>query len=332
MRMQVPSSSRGGSGLPSSSARATAGNGSRTTAHTPEAGASNEMHRHRENRGPTVHHLEVLAVREGQPLPEGYVQVARAPAPPFTPKKRTETVDLSTPPDGDEHVPPEEGEESKRRAADRRNATRSANKQVHALFVKEVKTSLAEGRPPEIKVPEDQTHLKARWHAIAKEAAYKMLDLRKEGWKEYTIFEKEKVHKEIERRMKFDPPIDPRRVDKYLSSHLRSMRAVWKAHWVLHGDNFRHPNCPEEAWEQLIKWWPTERCMEESAAMAGRRSKVQNGSKTGRKLLVDRMEEEVRHCLTRLYSFLVQNRCVDPLECGTRRALWRCIMAMKCGV
>ena len=60
--------------------------------------------------------------------------------------------------------------------------------------------------PPVVSAREDQTHLKARWHAAAKEAAYRLLDLRKESWKEYTIFDKGLVHSELRTHYKFDPP------------------------------------------------------------------------------------------------------------------------------
>ena len=46
---------------------------------------------------------------------------------------------------------------------------------------------------------------------------------------------------------KFDPPLDPKCVDKYLVGHLHSSRAECKAHWVKHGDKERHINCLEEA-------------------------------------------------------------------------------------
>lgn len=53
-----------------------------------------------------------------------------------------------------------------------------------------MKDSLASGRASTIKIMEETTNLKARWHVAAKEVAYKLLDLRKESWKEYTMFEK----------------------------------------------------------------------------------------------------------------------------------------------
>jgi hypothetical protein len=145
-----------------------------------------------------------------------------------------------------------------------------------------------------VKVVESETHLKTRWQSAAKEAAYKFLDLRKEGWKAYTAFERSKVHKEMRDIYKFDPVIVPSRVEKYLAQHFRSSRALWKAHWKAHGPENRHPGCPQEAWDKLIQWWPTEACKEESVSMANRRSKVQNRSKLGRKRLLDRMDEEVR--------------------------------------
>ena len=197
----------------------------------------------------------------------------------------TETVDLCTPPD--------DAATDKQIATEKRNLSRAMNKQANAAFAREVKDSLAEGRLYSLHVPESAIHLNARWHTAAKEVAYRLLDLRKESWKEYSWFDKGLVHKALQEQFKFDPPIDPRRVDKYLAGHLRSSRAVWKAHWQLHGDHNRHPNCPEEAWEQLIQWWPTEKCKEVAADMANRRKFVQNRSKTGRKRLVDRMDEEV---------------------------------------
>ena len=268
--------------------------GNSTTNPAPVAGGGTIVSnsRQQERRGTAEAPPAVLTVREGEPLPEGYTLVVRAPATPTVASRSTETLALTTTP---EAAPPlaEDMESSKRKAAERRNLTRSANKQANVAYAKEVKESLAAGRRPTINVKEDQTHLKARWHAAAKEVAYKLMDMRKESWKAYTVFEKAKVHKELDAKYKFEPPLDPRRVDKYLASHLRSARAVWKSHWLKYGDENRHPNCPEEAWAKLILWWPTEACRDQSAAMAGRRSKVHRVSSTGRKRLVDRMEEQV---------------------------------------
>ena len=244
---------------------------------------------------------KVLAMRAGDPLPAGYKYVVRDDPEPTTTRDSVDTVDLATPPDDPLHTTAEDADEEKRRAGARRTANRSSNKRVHASFAKEMKDSLAEGRRLEINVSEEHSHLRARWHSIAKEAAYKILDLRKEGWKSYTIFEKGKVHREVNLALKIDPPLDPKRIDKYLAAHLRSARAVWKAHWMKHGDENRHPNCPEEAWAQLILWWPTEACMEESTDMASRRSLVQKGSRTGRKKLVDRMNDKVSSGIPDLY-------------------------------
>lgn len=53
-----------------------------------------------------------------------------------------------------------------------------------------MKGALAIDRPIRINLDHDKIDLKARWHAIAKEVAYKLLDLRKGGWKECSHFEK----------------------------------------------------------------------------------------------------------------------------------------------
>lgn len=236
----------------------------------------------------------VYALRPGEPLPDGYTLMVRGQDCSNVGTIPTATVDLTTPPHAAARGPGEDVDNEKRKSSEGRLSTRTTNKRAQTTFVKEVKASLAGGRPPELHLPEDQTHLKARWHSAAKTAAYKFLDMRKDSWKAYSMFEKAKVHKEINTVYKFDPPLDPKRVDKYLAAHLRSSRAVWKAHWLRNGDENRHPNCPEEAWETLIKWWCTEQCMEESAEMVNRRKLVQQSSKTGRTRLVDRMEEQVR--------------------------------------
>ena len=219
------------------------------------------------------------------PRPETPSPLCRTPLERTSTAQVMELVDLCT--------PPSDADTDKRSALDKRNLTRTLNKKANAAFIQEMKDSLAGGRPPSVNVPESATHLKARWHNAAKIAAYKLLDLRKESWKEYSNFDKERVHNEIHEHYKFDPPLDARRINKYLAGHLRSSRAVWKAHWQVHGNHNRHHNCPVEAWETLIKWWPTQACKDVAADMAQRRKFVQNKSKTGRKPLVQRLDDEV---------------------------------------
>lgn len=57
-----------------------------------------------------------------------------------------------------------------------------------------MKDSLVERRPPSVNVHEDQTELKARWHSTVKEIAYGIIDLSKDGWKGYFVFDKCKIH------------------------------------------------------------------------------------------------------------------------------------------
>lgn len=239
-------------------------------------------------------------MKDGDAIPEGYTRVVRERvhnAPVSSPQRQgqCETVDLCTPPRVVLHSERDiVGNASNEKAA-KRNLTRNLNRKANTMFAKDLKESLATGQPTTIKLPEDATHLKARWHAAAKEVAYKLLDLRKESWKEYSSFEKGAVHREIDARYKFDPPIEPHAIDRFLSCHLRSSRAVWKAHWVRYGDKQKHPNCPAEAWEKLIKWWCTQACQDEAAEMAKRRSKVQASSKTGRKSRLEKMDGAVSH-------------------------------------
>ena len=213
-----------------------------------------------------------------------------------------EAADLHTPALSADQSREEQLETAPTTVATKRNLVKSVNRKANASFAREMKDSLAAGRPPTRHVPEEETDLKARWHQAAKEVAYKMLDLRKDGWKEYTNFDKARVHKELRDVFKFDPPLDQKRVEKYLSGHLRTSRAVWKAHWTKYGASQRHHNCPEEAWEALTKWWPTEKCQKAAADMAARRAKVQGAGRTGRTSLIDRMSAEVSHNVTNFFG------------------------------
>ena len=203
-------------------------------------------------------------------------------------------MNLSTPPKVKESVGGEGPDPGKSKLNARRNLTRKTNRKANTSFAKELKDSLASGRPTNLKVPADQTDLKAAWHAAAKEVAYKFLDLTRESWKDYSIFEKSVVHTELKEAYNFDPPLDPKRVDKYLSCHLRTSRAVWKAHWKKYGAEHRHHNCPEVAWAKLTTWWPTTACQEEAAEMASRRARVEKTSNVGRSSLLERMDGQVR--------------------------------------
>ena len=331
--MQVPSTSRACIGA--GSRRCTPTEGSHTPAAAvvapQEPAALSNDHEKAGNRMEV--RAKFIALKEGDALPEGYTYAVQAGAKFATTdvqggKNIVDVVDLCTPPKATPRASNDVVEAAKSNLAAKKSTTRSTNKQANAVFAKEMKDSVAGGRAPIITIAENETHLKARWHAAAKELAYKLMPFKKEGWKGYSTFEKGVIHQELNSRYKFDPPVDPKRVEKYLAGHLRSSRAVWKSHWLRYGDSKRHHNCPEDAWQELILWWPTEACKEESAQMVGRRSLVHNSSNTGRTALAVRMEEEVsenyaecvRHdlCNVNVYGHkwkTIQMCIVDVLRC-----------------
>jgi hypothetical protein len=267
---------------------------------------------------------QLIALKEGDPVPEGYSILVEAraeplPSPRIQQRAAADTVDLRTPPKAIDRRTEEAPESAKSKTAAKRNLTRNTNRKANATFAKELKDSLATGQPTTFKVGEENNDLKCAWHAAAKELAYKFLDLTKESWKEYSVFEKTRLHKELNEHYKFDPPIRPKRIDKYLSGHLRTSRAVWKAHWKRYGPADRHLNCPQAAWDKLCTWWPTAACQEEAADMASRRARVERTSKVGRSSLMDRMDEQVRNhsstidvlCLKFLHILGAVNNEVD---------------------
>lgn len=76
-----------------------------------------------------------------------------------------------------------------------------------------MKDSLAGRMLPTMNVMEDQIHLKARRCKVDSVQIYRFEKIK---WNEYSMFEKAKVHKEINAQIKFDLPINHKRVDKYL--------------------------------------------------------------------------------------------------------------------
>ena len=137
--------------------------GNATTSLVPVSGVGPNMSisRAQEKPSKTDGAPQVLVLREGESLPEEYTFLVCALTTPTVAPKFTEMVDLTTP-DAASHMSMEDLDTSKRNASERRNVTKSSNKQAHASFTKDVKDSLAGGRPPAMNVSEEQTYLKAR--------------------------------------------------------------------------------------------------------------------------------------------------------------------------
>lgn len=81
----------------------------------------------------------------------------------------------------------------KSNALARKNLMWNVNKKARATLAKEMKDSLTNRRPFTINNIEGQNDLKARWYKGAREITYKLLDLRKKNYKDYTI-EKPPLH------------------------------------------------------------------------------------------------------------------------------------------
>jgi hypothetical protein len=288
-RLQEAGTSRGGSALQAASEHTTL---ERSPSGRDPSRLTNPSPR-------TTRSPQLIALKDGDPIPEGYKyvvaeQTESVPAGKSQFRTSKETVDLTLPPKPAAPTGGEKTDDAKAKQRARRNMTRNKCRKANVSFAKELKESLATGQAVTIKVVEEETHLKSVWHAAAKELAYKFLDLRKESWKDYTYFERSTIHNELNAQYKFDPPIDPKTIDHYLAGHLRTSRATWKLHWKKYGAERRHPNCPEAAWEKLTQWWPTDECKEKAAEMASRRARVEKTSKVGPRSLISRMDAEVR--------------------------------------
>lgn len=126
-----------------------------------------------------------------------------------------------------------------------------------------MKDSLTNRRPFTINNIEGQNDLKARWYKGAREITYKLLDLRKKNYKDYTI-EKPPLH----------------------------VKTLMKDNWLKYGDWKQHQNCHTEAWESLVKWGPTKSCMVDTQEMAGGKSLVHFASKTRQNSLIERLDKK----------------------------------------
>lgn len=159
---------------------------------------------------------------------------------------------------------------------ERKAELRRRNRKAHIEFTKEIKSSIAAGKRPTIKRSRRGTtgDLKSRWHSAVKEVAYSVLDLRIKEWGGYSTHDKKMLHDEIKSRFSFDPPVTEKEINRYLAGHLRSQRGVWKLHWEKFGENNKHPGCPVEVWQTLVKWWPTPAAKDEATEMAARRAMV----------------------------------------------------------
>jgi hypothetical protein len=136
--LQVANTSRGSSGPSSNRGGGNVENA--TTSHVSISGWSEPVHLKstREAREVRWGSASTCPTR-GECLPEGYTFIVRTPATPTIAPKFMETVDLTTPPDAAFHMSMEDLDTSKRKAAERRNVTRSSNKQAHASFTKEAR-------------------------------------------------------------------------------------------------------------------------------------------------------------------------------------------------
>lgn len=101
---QVANTSRGPGGASAQSGVAPVGNCKTTHVPRSQPAPNTFISKAQENRCTRGGAPQVLALREGETLPEGYSYVVRTPAPAKNTKPPTDTVDMSTPPDVEAHM------------------------------------------------------------------------------------------------------------------------------------------------------------------------------------------------------------------------------------
>jgi hypothetical protein len=54
---------------------------------------------------------------------------------------------------------------------------------------------------------------------------------------------------------RFDPPLKPGIIEKYVQEHLSFVRQKWRKVGKVGGDATRPNGCPTNAWPKLVRYW-----------------------------------------------------------------------------
>jgi hypothetical protein len=91
----------------------------------------------------------------------------------------------------------------------------------------------------------------------------------------------DKIYAKMNEDFTYSPePLNKNAMYEYIRARLRDLRSKWKKKWEEEGD--KPSECPQAAWETLIKHWSTEKVMAEAEKMKKARGAVKNPSHVGR--------------------------------------------------
>ena len=125
------------------------------------------------------------------------------------------------------------------------------------LYLREVKSAIAEGRVPRVRLQQNTSgHIvqyKAQFLNALKLAALALvtdadIDIQ-------NIFTMQEIMKEVKRQFIIEKPLPDGFVAGFLQRLYKRNRAMYHRHWTLHDDERKPDDCSLAAWSQLVDYW-----------------------------------------------------------------------------
>ena len=153
------------------------------------------------------------------------------------------------------------------------NRKRTASRDFHRPYMKEMAAAHAENRDPVIQIPVSNSGtvlgLKSPWHRAARLCARQTLNFKIRSYKfqrEYWMSQVQNIAEKLEHQFSSSSPLDINYLGKFLKNTLKNDRKSWKKYFEKNS-GMRHPRCPEEAFTEWRKYWLSAEGKDESIQM-----------------------------------------------------------------
>lgn len=179
---------------------------------------------------------------------------------------------------------------------------------------------------------------KLKWCAAVRTSAFRTLDFKIREYKKHSHhwnWAIERIEKEVDDHFAYTHPLRKGSIQEYVRDHVIKDRHKFKKHWVATNGE-QHPDCPDEAFAVLDKYWRTDAAKDESEKMKGVRSAGKKRSRSSSAPASDRHSdvpirtfpclELMPHCgllvvcsTSRQHGLACKFECVIVLCAGTNK-------------
>ena len=153
------------------------------------------------------------------------------------------------------------------------NRRRTAAREVHRPYLREMAAAHAQNRDPHIEIPVCPSGtvlgLKSPWHRAARLFARQTFNFKVRSYKakrEYWNSQVEIIAQKLAQKFTYSRHLDIAYLGKFLKNTLKNDRKLWKKHFIK-TSGMRHPQCPMEAFIEWKKYWMSAAGREESIQM-----------------------------------------------------------------